>query len=325
MAMRAIVYTRYGSPDVLALREIDPPVAGDGQVLVRVRASSLNVADKYFMRGMPYVMRLMTGLTRPRNRIPGLDLAGEVEAVGEGVTRFREGDEVYGQIEFGGCLAELVAVPETAIGPKPVNLTFEEAAAVPLAAMTALQGLRDQGRIESGQKVLINGASGAVGTFAVQIAKAFCAEVTGVCSTRNVDLVLSLGADRVVDYTREDFTRTGETYDLMLDNVGNRALTACRRVLAPNAIYLPNGGPPGRWLGPALHMMKSVAWSWIVSQTVAPFVQSAKAEDLDALKGLLEAGTIGPAIDRRYDLDDVPEAMRYLETGHARAKIVITV
>lgn len=323
--MKAIVYTKYGSPDVLRLSEIDRPVPGDGEVLVRVRASSVNVADAYFMRGKPYVMRLMTGLLEPRNRGLGLDLAGHVEAVGEGVTRFRPGDEVYGQVESGACFAEHASVPEKALGPKPAGLTFEQAAALPLAGLTALQGLRHKGRIEAGQKVLINGASGAVGTFAVQIAKAFGAEVTGVCSSRNVDQTRALGADRVVDYTREDFTRGETRYDLMLDNVGNRALSDVRRVLAPDAIYLPNGGPKGRWLGPALHMMKSVAWSSFVSQRVVAFVESANPEDLASLAELVETGKVTPVIDRRYELSEVPDAMRYLEEGHARGKIVIAV
>ncbi len=323
--MKAIVYEKYGSPDVLQLREIDKPVGNDDDVLVRVRAAGANYADWRIMRGTPYIMRMATGLLRPKNNGLGADLAGQVEAVGKNVTRFRPGDEVFGEVSMGACFAEYTCASEDVLGLKPANLTFEQAAAVPMAANTALQLLRDGGRIRSGQKVLINGASGGVGTFAVQIAKSFGAEVTGVCSTRNVDLVRSIGADQVIDYTREDFTRSGRRYDLMLDNVGNRSLSECRRALASNGTYISNGGPDGRWLGPAAHMLKTLVLSPFVRQKVVSRLERQNAEDLSYLKGLLEAGKVTPVIDRTYPLNEVPEAIRYLEEGHTRGKIVITV
>ena len=262
---------------------------------------------------------------RPKVNGPGADLAGQVEAVGKNVTRFRPGDEVYGEVAT-GALAEYICVPEDAAVIKPTNLTFEQAAAVPMGALTALQGLRDHGRIEQGQQVLINGASGGVGTFAIQIAKSFGAEVTGVCSTRNEDLVRSIGADRVIDYTREDFTEGGQRYDLMLDNVGNRSLSECRRVLRPKGVYLSSfGQPENLWLGPVAQLLKMMALSAFVSQSLRSFVATRRQEDLLLMNELLEAGKVIPVIDRTYPLTEVAEAFRYLAEGHARGKVAIIV
>lgn len=321
--MRAIVYEEYGPPDVLELRDVETPVAGVGEVLVRARAAAVNPLDWHFMRGTPYPMRLVSGLVRPRSERLGADLAGVVEAVGEGVTGLGTGDEVYGAAK--GAFAEYVRAPVESLVPKPANLTFEEAAAVPVAAWTALQFLRDKGGLRAGQKVLVNGASGGVGTFAVQIASAFGAHVTGVCSTRNVELVRSIGADRVVDYTREDFTRDEERYDLVLDTIGNRSLFDCRRVMAPDGVFLMVGGPDGRWLGPLASMLRTRLASPFVSQKVVSHTARRSVEDLRFLTRLLEAGAIVPVIDRRYQLREVPEAIRYLEEGHARGKVVVTV
>jgi len=323
--MRAIVYFKYGSPDVLELKEIDKPIVKDHDVLVRVRAASVNPYDWHFMTGLPYLGRLQFGLLKPKANGLGADLSGQVEAVGKDVTRFRPGDEVYGEVAT-GALAEYVCVPEDGAVMKPTNLTFEQAAAVPMGALTALQGLRDHGRIEQGQQVLINGASGGVGTFAIQIAKSFGAEVTGVCSTRNEDLVRSIGADRVFDYTREDFTEAGQRYDLMLDNVGNRSLSECRRVLRPKGVYLSSfGQPENLWLGPVAQLLKMMALSPFVSQNMRSFVATPRQEDLLLMNELLEAGKVTPVIDRTYPLTEVAEAFRYLAEGHARGKVVITV
>ena len=323
--MKAITFEKYGSPDVLQLREVDKPVVGDDDVLVRVRAASINPCDKYAMRGRPYIMRVAWGMFRPKNNSLGADLAGQVEAIGRNVTRFRPGDEVFGEIYPGASFAEYTCLPEDALGLKPANLTFEQAAAVPVAGLTALQGLRDKGKVQPGQKVLINGASGGVGTFAVQIAKSLGAEVTGVCSSRNVEMVRSIGADHVIDYTREDFTRGRQRYDLMLDNVGNHSLRECRRVLASDATYISNGGPDGRWLGPATHLLKTLALAPFVSQKVLTWVQTTSTEDLHYMKDLLEAGKVTPVIDRQHTLSEAPEALRYLEEGHVRGKVVITI
>lgn len=324
--MKAIVYYEYGSPDdVLELEDIDEPVVNDDEVLVRVRGASVNPHDWHFMTGLPYLARISTGLFKPKATVLGADLAGQVEAVGKNVTRFRPGDEVFGQLQT-GSFAEYACVSEDSVALKPNNLTFEQAAAVPMAAVTALQGLRDQGRIEPGQKVLINGASGGVGTFAVQIAKSAGAEVTGVCSTANVDMVRSIGADQVIDYTQEDFTQSGQRYDVMLDLVGNRSLSACRRVLNPKGVYLASfGQPKRRWLGSFAQMLRLVVLSPFVSQKMRPFLSAPEQEDLVALKELIEAGRVTPVINRTYPLSDVPEAMRYLEEGHARGKVVIAV
>jgi len=323
--MKAITIDRYGSPDVLRLQEIDTPVPGAGDVLVRVHAAGANRADGFIMTGRPYVMRLATGLVKPKVNGLGANLAGVVQAVGQSVTRFKPGDEVFGEVEMGACFAEYACAPDDGLELKPANLTFEQAAAVPMAALTALQALRDKGRITAGQKVLINGASGGVGTFAVQIAKSFVAEVTGVCSTANVELVQSLGADRVIDYTRDDFTEANDRYDLMLDNVGNHSLLKCRRVLKPNATYIPNGGPDGRWLGPAAHLLKTMMLSPFVSQKVVSLLETANPADLRTLKDLIEADKLTPVIDRTYPLTETPEALRYLQTHRARGKVVITI
>jgi NADPH:quinone reductase-like Zn-dependent oxidoreductase len=323
--MKAIVYHEYGSPDVLELREIDKPVVEDDEVLVRVRAASANPADWHFMRGQPYIMRPQSGLRRPRNSVLGRDISGQVEAVGKDVTRFRPGDEVFGDVETAG-FAEYRCVTEGFLGPKPANLTFEQAAAVPLAALTALQGLRDAGQVQPEQKVLIIGASGGVGTFAVQIAKWLGADVTGVCSTRNVEMVRSLGADHVIDYTQEDFTQSGQKYDLIFQLAGTRSPSDCRRALTPKGtLVLSSGESDGRWIGPVDRIIKAVALSPFVSQKLGSFLAKPNEEDLQFLKELIEAGKVKPVIDRRYPLSEAPEAIRYLEEGHARGKVVITV
>ncbi len=322
--MQAVVYDRYGSADVLRLVELDKPVPEDDEVLVRVRAASINPYDWHFMAGVPYLMRLQFGLRKPKRGRPGVDLAGEVEAVGENVTEFRPGDEIFGW--WDGAFAEYVAVSQDQLALKPRESTFEQAAAVPLAGLTALQLLRDTGQIQRGQKVLINGASGGVGTCAVQVAKSFGAEVTGVCSTRNVDMVRSIGADHVIDYTSEDFTRGDRRYDLILDNVGNRSLTACRRALDSKGIYIASfGRRHRRWLGPLPYLFRMRALSLFVSQKMVSRTAKPNKEELLRLKELLETGKLSPVIDRRYGLDEVPEAMRYLEEGHAQGKIVISV
>jgi len=323
--MKAITIEKYGVPDVLRLEEIDKPTPGAEEVLVRVRAAGANIADCYISRGRPYVMRLATGLFKPKTHGLGANFAGVVEAVGQNVTRFKPGDEVFGEVSMGACFAEYTCAPEDGLELKPANLTFEQAAAVPMSALTALQALRDKGHIAAGQKVLINGASGGVGTFAVQIAKSFDAEVTGVCSTKNVELIRSLGADHVVDYTREDFTGSDVRYDLMFDNVGNHSLLQCRRILKPDATYISNGGPAGRWLGPAAHLLKTMMLAPFVSQKVTSLLEAANPADLRTLKDLLEAEKITPFVDRTYPLAETREALRYLQTRHARGKVVITI
>jgi NADPH:quinone reductase-like Zn-dependent oxidoreductase len=323
--MRTIFYREYGSPDVLQLGEIEQPIAADNEVLIKVRAASVNPLDWHFMRGTPYPVRMVSGLRKPKDTRRGVDVAGRVEAAGRNVTQFRPGDEVFGTCR--GAFAEYACAPESAVVTKPPNMTFEQAAAVPIAALTALQALRDKGRIQRGQSVLINGAAGGVGTFAVQIAKSFGAEVSGVCSTRNVEMVRSIGADRVIDYTREDFTKSGERFDLILDCAGNHSVSACRRVLIPKGIYVPVGGEAGRWMiGALASSITTLVLSWFVSQTLVPFfLAKANQADLATLRELMEGGKITPVIDRRYTLSEVPEAMRYLEAGHARGKVVITV
>jgi len=322
--MKAIVIDRYGTPDVLRLEEVATPVPGDGEVLVRVRASSVNPYDWHFLTGRPKLFRPAFGLLKPKYRILGADLAGQVEAVGPGVTHFVSGDEVYGQAAA-GTYAEYATMAETELAPKPSNLTFEQAAAVPLAGFTALQAIRDQGKVQPGQKVLINGASGGVGTLAVQIAKSYGAEVTGVCSTTNVDMVRSIGADHVIDYTHDDFTSDSRRYDLLLDNVGNRSLAECRRVLEPKGLYLASyGRPENTWLGPVWLLARMALLSPFVGQKLTTFTAQPRAEDLHTLKGLIEAGSLRPVIDRTYPLPKVPDAFRYIEQWHARGKVVIT-
>ena len=322
--MKAIVYHRYGSPDVLELQELDKPVVKDDELLVQVRAVSLNPLEWHTMTGL-YIARTQLGLLKPKDTRLGVDFAGVVEAVGRNVKRFRPGDELFGGST--GTFAEYLCVHEdSAVAQKPANLTFEQAAAVPVAALTALQGLRDKGQIQPGQQVLINGASGGVGTFAVQLAKWFGAEVTGVCSPRNVELVHSLGADHVVDYTQEDFTRGERRYDLLLDIAGSRSWSECKRVLKSKAIFVIVGGPKNnRWLGPLSHVVKVRLASLRASQKVIFFIAKLNKEDLVLLQELLEAGKITPVIDRRYELSELPEAMCYLGAGHAKGKVVITV
>lgn len=321
--MKAIVAARYGSPDVLELREVDKPVPEDDQVLVRVHASSVNPADWYRVMG-PFFVRPSSGLRRPKDTAVGTDVAGRVEVVGRDVTEFQPGDEVFGTTV--GAWAEYARAREVRLVRKPANLSFEEAAAVPVAAITALQALRDKGRVQPGQKVLINGAAGGVGTYAVQLAKWFGADVTAVCSTRNVELVRSLGADRVVDYTQEDFTQRGERHDLMLDIAGSRSFSDFRRALTREAIAVVVGAPmSNRGIGPLSHVIKTRLASLGRSQAVTFFVAKITKEDLGVLQELLAAGTVTSAVDRRYELSDVPEALRYLGTTHARAKVVITV
>jgi NADPH:quinone reductase-like Zn-dependent oxidoreductase len=321
--MKSIVYTEYGSPDVLQFKEVAKPAPTDDEVLVRIHAASVNPAEWYAMTGL-LVARMEMGLLKPKNTRLGVDFAGVIEAVGRNVKRFRPGDEVFGGRT--GAFAEYVSVREDrAIVLKPTNVTFEQAAAVPTAGLTALQGLRDLGQIQPGQQVLINGASGGVGTFAVQIAKAFGAEVTGVCSTRNVDLVRSLGADHVVDYTQEDFTRSEQRYDLLLDIAGSRSWSEYQRVLNRQAILVIVGGPKtNRWIGPLSHVLKVRLASLRASQKVIFFVAKLNQADLGVLQELIETGKVMPFIDRRYEWGELPEAMRYLGEGHARGKVVIT-
>ena len=319
--MKAIVYRNYGSPDVLCCEEVDTPPPGDDEVLVGVRAASVNPADWHFMRGEPYLIRAMTGLRKPRDIRFGADLAGEVKAAGKNVTRFRPGDAVFGSSR--GAFAEYVCANENRLALKPANATFEQAAAAPIAGVTALQGLRDKGRIERGQAVLINGASGGVGTFAVQIAKSFGANVTGVCSARNAALVRSIGADEVIDYTIEDFTRSTRRYDLILDCIGNHTLSEYRRVMSPHGTYVGVGGPAGGWLKPMVLPLKSVVLTRLVGQNLMSLLARVNRDDLIVLKEMIEAGTIVPVIDKRFTLFAVPVAIRYLETGHARGKVVI--
>lgn len=323
--MKAIVQSSYGAPeDVLEFTEIDKPVVRDDEVLVRVRAVGANPYDWRTMRGDPYLVRIARGLPRPRRPIVmGSDMAGHVEAVGKDVTKFLPGDEVYGEVDSGG-LAEYISFPERKLALKPVNLTFEEAAAVPMAAITALQALRNRGRIKAGQSVLINGASGGIGTFAVQLAKAFGAQVTGVCSTRNLDLVRSIGADHVIDYTEQDFTRAEQRYDLILDTVGNHSVAAFRRALVRKGTLVVTGGGGGRLLGPASQVLKVLLVSPFVRQRLVGVFGAPNSEDLDFLTDLIEAGQVTPVIDRTYAWHHVPEAMRYLETRHTRGKVVIT-
>ena len=322
--MQAIVQDRFGPPDVLELRDIDEPRAGDDDVLVRVRAASVNPADWYAMTGMPWVARPTMGLRKPKTNRPGLDLAGVVAAVGADVARFKPGDEVFGT--GAGTLAECATAAEDALVAKPANLSFEQAAAVPVAALTALQGLRDKGRVQPGDHVLINGASGGVGTFAVQLAKALGAEVTAVCSTRNVDTARSLGADHVIDYTREDFTRTDRRYHLLLDVAGSRPWSACQRVLEPRATLVLVGAPKGsRLLGLLGHIAKVRLASLRASQKAVFFISKSTPDDLATLRELLEAGTVTPVVERTYALREAAHALRYLGEGHARGKLVVTV
>ncbi len=321
--MKAIVYRCYGSPDVLGYEDVKKPTPADDEVLIKVVAASVNPLDWHYMRGSPYIMRLMSGLGAPKETSMGVDFAGTVESVGRNVKQFRPGDEVFGGT--GGAFAEYVTVPEDrALVAKPANVSFAQAASVPIAAITALQALRDKGKIRPGQKVLINGASGGVGTFAVQIAKSFGAEVTGVCSTRNVDLVRSIGADHVIDYTREDYTENGQRYDLIIDNVGNHSLLANKRVLNPDGIFVIIGGPKGNWLSPLMNPIKALMFSPFVGQEFVMILAELRKDDLAILGDLIQSGKVTPVIDRSYPLSEVPAAIRYSEEGHARGKIIIS-
>jgi len=316
--MKAIVQNDYGTPDVLKLAEVAQPAVKENEVLVRVIAASLNAGDVFTMRGNPWLTRLMVGFPKPKNHILGWDMAGVVETVGASVTQFKFGDEVFASCS--GSMAEYVSVAEDKLALKPANLTFEQAAALPTAALTALLGLRDAGKLQAGQKVLINGASGGVGTFAVQIAKALGAEVTGVCSTRNVEMVRSLGADHVIDYTREDFAANGQRYDLILDNVASRSFADLRRALTPLGKIIPNSGHGGM-----SYVFKAYFLSLIMRQHGSMYLASPSGKDLLVLKELAEAGKITPVVDKTYPLSETPAAFRYLEKEHARGKVIITI
>jgi NADPH:quinone reductase-like Zn-dependent oxidoreductase len=322
--MKAIVYRCYGSPEVLAFEDTAKPVPADDEVLVKVHAAAVNPLDWHYMRGTPYFLRLGSGLGSHKDSRLGVDFAGTVEAVGKDVTRYKAGDAVFGGAN--GAFAEYVTIAENrGLAAKPANVSFEQAASAPIAAITALQGLRDEGQIKPGQKVLINGASGGVGTFAVQIAKSLGAEVTGVCSTRNLELVRSIGADHVVDYTRENYTESGKLYDLIIDNVGNHSLSANRRALSPEGRLVIVGGQGGNWLGPMLRPLGAMMLSPFMDQKMGMMLARMDKDDLAVLADLMQAGKVTPVIDRRFPLNEVPAAIRYSEEGHARGKIIINV
>jgi NADPH:quinone reductase-like Zn-dependent oxidoreductase len=322
--MLAIAQHSYGTADVLHVEEVQKPVIGDGDVLVRVHAASVNHGDWVYTSGRPLIARLAFGLSRPKEAVRGKDIAGVVEAVGANVSRFRVGDEVYTEVEAGG-FAEFTGVPQELLAHKPANLTFEQAAAVPLAARTALQGLRNAAKVQPGQKVLINGASGGVGTFAVQIAKALGAEVTGVSSSRNADMVRSLGADHVIDYTSENFTEGEEWYDVIVDLIGNHPLRNLRSVLTRTGTLVLSSGTGGRILGPMGRILRAMLISPFVSQSMVMFTATRNTDDLETLRDLIESGQVIPSIDRTYKLSEVPAAIRYFAEEHARGKIVVTV
>ena len=325
--MKAVIYTDYGSPDALEVKDIRKPVPNDDQILIKVRAASVNPLDWHYLEGTPYIMRAMgTGLRKPKDPRLGVDMSGVVAAVGKNITQFKPGDEVFGGKK--GAFAEYVCARiDHAIVMKPAGLTFEQAASIPIAGVTALQGLRDKGKIQAGQKVLINGASGGVGTFAVQIAKSFGAEVTGVCSAKNLDLVRSLGADHVIDYTKEDFTKGSERYDLIVDNVGNQPLSGFKQVLKPKGIcvMIGGGGPNDNGLiGPMSRPIKALLLSPFISQKMSMLMAELTKNDLTTLAELMQAGKIKAVIDRTYPLSQIADALRYLEKGHAKGKVVIT-
>lgn len=322
--MKAIHYTTYGSPDVLELREVDKPIPEDHQVLVKIHAASMNYGNVVLLRGEPFLARFAFGLRKPKFTIPGGDIAGQVEAVGKNVKQFKPGDDVFGDLSscgWGG-FAEYVAVPEKALALKPTTISYEEAAATPMAGVTALQGLRDKGNIQPDQKVLINGASGGVGTFAVQIAKAYGAEVTGVCSTRNVEILRSIGADHIIDYTKEDFTQNQQGYDLILAVNGNHPISAYKRALNENGTYVMVGGS-GAQLTQA--MVQGPLISMTGNKKMGNMLQKSNQKDLNFMKDLLQKGKVRPVIDRSFTLSEVPEAFRYFEEGHAQGKVIITV
>ena len=320
--MQAVVYRCYGSPDILQLENVEKPVPTDYEVLIKVQAASVNPLDWHYMRGSPYIMRLGSGIGAPEDERLGRDFAGIVESVGNSVTKFKPGDKVFGGA--GGAFAEYVVVREDrSLAAIPANVSFEQAAAVPVAALTALQALRDKGSIKPGQKVLINGASGGVGTFAVQIAKAYGAEVYGVCSTRNVELVRSLGADHVFDYKKEDYTDSDVKFDVIVDNVGNHSLSKNRKVMKPEGKFVIIGGPSGNWLGPLIRPLNAMVLSPFIDQEIAVLLAQLNKDDLQVLGDLMRDGKVTPVIDRRYSLPEVPDAIRYSEEGHARGKIII--
>lgn len=323
--MKAIVQDRYGSADVLELKDIDRPMVADGDVLVRVQAAAVDPGVWHLMAGLPYLVRMMGfGLRKPKVPVPGRDVAGRVETVGKNVTRFHPGDDVFGTCD--GSFAEYACARADRLAPKPANLTPEQAAAVPISGVTALQGLRDRGKVRPGQKVLVIGAAGGVGTFAVQIAKAFGAEVTGVCSSTKADLVRSLGADDVIDYTREDIADGRNRYEVILDTAGNRSLSHLRRALTREGTLVIVGGEGGgRWLGGFdRQILRAPLLSLFVTQTLRPLVSKERSEDLEVLKELIEDGKVTPVIDRTYPLREAPEAIRYLAEGHAQGKVVVT-
>jgi NADPH:quinone reductase-like Zn-dependent oxidoreductase len=324
-SMKAIVYRCYGGTEVLKLENIAKPVPTDDQVLVKIQAASVNPLDWHYMQGRPYIMRAAAGIGAPASIHMGADFAGTVEAVGRSVKRFKPGDEVFGDRD--GAFAQYVSVAEDgAVAIKPANMSMEQAAAVPIAGITALQALRDKGKIQSGQEVLINGASGGVGTFTVQIAKSYGAHVTGVCSGRNAEMVRSIGADRVIDYTKEDFTRGSERYDLIIDTVGNHPLSEIRRVLTLNGTLVIVGGPSDNsWIGPLAGLVKAAAASPFVSQKMIFMLAKANKEDLDILGNMMQTGKLTPVIDKRYKLAEAAEAIGYLELGHARGKVIVAV
>jgi NADPH:quinone reductase-like Zn-dependent oxidoreductase len=321
--MKAIISSQYGSPDVLQCKEIAKPTPEENRVLVKVHAAAANPLDWHFMRGKPYLVRITSGFAKPKDPRLGADFAGVVEAIGSAVTQFQVGDQVFGSAH--GAFAEYVCAREGSIAHKPANMSYEQAAAIPVAALTALQGLRDIGKIQAGQRVLINGAAGGVGTYAVQIAKAMGTHVTGVCSTRNLDTVRSLGADTVIDYTAANFTQSTERYDIVLDCIGNQRLRDVMRVMNRNATYVVVGGPDGNWLGPLAHSLKAVLYSNMVSQNLRMFIASTNQADLLVLKELIEANKLQSVIERCYPLEETAAAIRHLEGGHVRGKLVIRV
>lgn len=321
--MKAIVYCDYGPPEVLKLETIEKPEPAGDQVLVKVHAASVNPLDYHYMRGTPFVMRLDGGLRKPKTTRLGVDFAGTVEAVGPNVREMKPGDQVFGGRT--GAFAEYVVASEGRLVRKPENISFEQAAAVPIAGVTALQALRDKARVKPGQRVLINGASGGVGTFAVQVAKSLGAHVTAVCSTRNVELVQSLGADEAIDYTRQDYTKPGQQYDAIIDMVGNHPVSAHKEVLKPSGVYVIVGGPKGKWLAPLDRIVSAAVQSRFGDQKFGMIMAKITKDDLTVLSELLRSEKVTPVIDRRYPLSEVPEAVRYLETGRARGKVIITV
>jgi NADPH:quinone reductase-like Zn-dependent oxidoreductase len=321
--MKAVVYREYGSPDTLRCEDVPKPIPGDTEVLLRVKAAALNPLDWHFMRGTPYIGRLALGLRHPKVTCPGKDVAGVVDAVGKSITQLVPGDEVFGTCR--GALAEYACAPESSVVAKPKSVTFEQVASLPIAGLTALQGLRDRAQVKTGRRVLINGAAGGVGTFAVQIGKMLGADVTGVCSTRNVEFVRSLGADQVLDYSREDFTKSGRRYDVLFDCVANRSLSACRRVLERDGTYVMVGASVGRWIEPLGRVIRTLLLNPFASQKLILFVAKPSREDLTTVGRLVESGIVRPVIEARYRLDDAVQAMRIIAGGHARGKVVVTV